>query len=86
MNQPFLPFTRPSIDEETIAGVAAVLRSGWITTGPQAQAFEAVRGAVAMTLRQQTFVTAMRQYLQLLAGDARLEGVELDAADTPLVQ
>ncbi len=45
MNQPFLPFTRPSIDEETIAGVAAVLRSGWITTGPQAQAFEAALSA-----------------------------------------
>jgi len=41
MSQPFLPFTRPSIDEETISGVAAVLRSGWITTGPQAHAFEA---------------------------------------------
>ncbi|MGB0128294.1 MAG: DegT/DnrJ/EryC1/StrS aminotransferase family protein [Rhodocyclaceae bacterium] len=38
--QPFLPFTRPSIDEETIAGVAAVLRSGWITSGPQVKAFE----------------------------------------------
>lgn len=37
----FLPFTRPSLDEETIAGVAEVLRSGWITTGPQARAFEA---------------------------------------------
>jgi dTDP-4-amino-4,6-dideoxygalactose transaminase len=37
----FLPFTRPSIDEATIAGVAEVLRSGWITTGAQAQAFEA---------------------------------------------
>jgi dTDP-4-amino-4,6-dideoxygalactose transaminase len=38
---PFLPFVRPDIDEETIAGVADVLRSGWITTGPQNQAFEA---------------------------------------------
>jgi dTDP-4-amino-4,6-dideoxygalactose transaminase len=37
----FLPFTRPSIDEETIAGVAQVLRSGWITSGPQVKAFEA---------------------------------------------
>ncbi|WP_206952342.1 DegT/DnrJ/EryC1/StrS family aminotransferase [Trinickia acidisoli] len=37
---PFLPFVRPEIDEETIAGVAEVLRSGWITTGPQNQAFE----------------------------------------------
>lgn len=38
---PFLPFTRPEIDEETIQGVVEVLRSGWITTGPQNQKFEA---------------------------------------------
>jgi len=38
---PFLPFVKPEIDEETIAGVVDVLRSGWITTGPQNQAFEA---------------------------------------------
>jgi len=38
---PFLPFTRPTIDDETIAGVAEVLRSGWITSGPQVKAFEA---------------------------------------------
>jgi multidrug transporter EmrE-like cation transporter len=37
----FLPFTRPSIDEATIAGVAEVLRSGWITSGPQVREFEA---------------------------------------------
>jgi hypothetical protein len=37
----FLPFTRPTIDEATIAGVAEVLRSGWLTSGPQVQAFEA---------------------------------------------
>ena len=37
----FLPFTRPSIDEETIAAVGAVLRSGWISSGPKVQAFEA---------------------------------------------
>jgi hypothetical protein len=36
-----LPFTRPSIDEETIAGVAEVLRSGWITSGPKVKEFEA---------------------------------------------
>jgi peptidyl-prolyl cis-trans isomerase C len=51
-----------------------------------AQSFDAVRGAVAMALRQQTYVTALRQYLQLLAGQAVIEGVDLDAADTPLVQ
>lgn len=37
----YLPFTRPDIDEETIAGVVEVLRSGWITSGPQVKAFEA---------------------------------------------
>jgi peptidyl-prolyl cis-trans isomerase C len=48
--------------------------------------FEAVRGAVALALRQQAFITALRQYLQLLAGDALVEGVDLDGAPTPLVQ
>jgi dTDP-4-amino-4,6-dideoxygalactose transaminase len=38
----FLPFSRPSIDEETIAAVGEVLRSGWITSGPKNQAFEAL--------------------------------------------
>jgi dTDP-4-amino-4,6-dideoxygalactose transaminase len=41
----FLPFTRPSIDEETIADVGNVLRSGWITSGPKVQAFEAALSA-----------------------------------------
>lgn len=45
MTQPFLPFTRPTIDEETIAAVADVLRSGWITSGPKVQAFEAALSA-----------------------------------------
>jgi len=51
-----------------------------------AQSFESVHGAVANSLRQQVFVNALKQYLQLLAGQAVVEGVELDAADTPLVQ
>jgi len=37
----FLNFTRPDIDEETIADVANVLRSGWITSGPKVKALEA---------------------------------------------
>lgn len=36
----FLPFTRPDIDEATIAAVADVLRSGWITTGPRCAELE----------------------------------------------
>ena len=41
MSAPFLPITRPTIDEETIAGVADVLRSGWITSGPKVKELEA---------------------------------------------
>lgn len=41
MTQAFLPFAKPVIDEATIASVADVLRSGWITSGPKVQAFEA---------------------------------------------
>jgi dTDP-4-amino-4,6-dideoxygalactose transaminase len=41
MTEAFLPFSRPTIDEATIAAVADVLRSGWITSGPKVQAFEA---------------------------------------------
>ncbi len=52
----------------------------------QVPAFEAVKSAVAQALRQQTFTTALRQYLQLLAGQAQVQGVDLDASATPLVQ
>ena len=37
---PFLPFTKPSIDEQTIAAVGDVLRSGWLTSGLKVKAFE----------------------------------------------
>lgn len=36
----YLPFTRPTFDEETIQGVAEVLRSGWVASGPQVLALE----------------------------------------------
>jgi dTDP-4-amino-4,6-dideoxygalactose transaminase len=39
--EPFLPFTRPTVDDATIAGVCDVLRSGWLSSGPQVKAFEA---------------------------------------------
>jgi len=37
---PYLKFAGPVIDEATVAGVADVLRSGWITSGPWVEAFE----------------------------------------------
>lgn len=48
--------------------------------------FEAVRTAVAQALRQQAFATAVRQYVSVLAGCAKIEGVALDGSATPLVQ
>ena len=39
-NTPFIPFTRPSFNQETIDAVSAVLRSGWVTSGPKLAEFE----------------------------------------------
>ena len=51
----FLPFAMPDLGEEEVEAVVRVLRSGWITTGPEVQAFErefaeyvGVRHAVAV--------------------------------------
>jgi dTDP-4-amino-4,6-dideoxygalactose transaminase len=39
-SNPEIPFYVPSVGEEEIEAVAATLRSGWLTTGPQAVQFE----------------------------------------------
>ena len=52
----------------------------------QTTAFDEVRASIALLLRQQAWINALRQYLQLLAGAAEVEGVQLDTADSPLVQ
>ena len=44
MTQPFIPFTKPTIDEATISAVTDVLRSGWITSGPKVLDFEKALG------------------------------------------
>ncbi|MDR2011515.1 MAG: DegT/DnrJ/EryC1/StrS family aminotransferase [Rhodanobacter sp.] len=36
----FIPFARPDIGQAEIDAVAHALRSGWVTTGPEARAFE----------------------------------------------
>lgn len=48
--------------------------------------FEQVRHAVSQALHQQSFATALSQYLRLLAGQARVSCVDLDGAPSPLVQ
>ena len=54
----FLPFARPVIDEETIAAVVDVLRSGWITTGPQVEAFESALSGYLGGRAVRTFTSA----------------------------
>jgi len=57
---PLLPFTRPCIDEETIAAVAEVLRSGWLASGPKVAQLEAALSAYlgGRPVRTQTSATA----------------------------
>lgn len=38
---PFIPFTRPHFNQETIDAVGEVLRSSWVTSGPKLAEFEA---------------------------------------------
>lgn len=54
--------------------------------GGEDLAYEEVREPVLLALRQHSWATALRQYLSVLAGRARLDGVSLDGSDTPLVQ
>jgi dTDP-4-amino-4,6-dideoxygalactose transaminase len=54
----FLPFTRPTIDEATVRAVGDVLRSGWITTGPNVGAFEAELSAYVGGRHVRTFTSA----------------------------
>jgi dTDP-4-amino-4,6-dideoxygalactose transaminase len=55
-----LPFTRPTIDEETIQSVAEVLRSGWLATGPKVAALEAALSSYlgGRPVRTQTSATS----------------------------
>jgi peptidyl-prolyl cis-trans isomerase C len=54
--------------------------------GGEAQPFEQVREAVALSLQQQAWILALRQYLRVLGGAAELEHVDFEVADSPLVQ
>lgn len=48
--------------------------------------YEAVAEKIAAKLRSASEESALRQYIRMLAGGATLEGVDLNAAATPLVQ
>lgn len=48
--------------------------------------FAELQAQIGARLALQSQATALRQYMQLLVGQADVEGVELEGADTPLVQ
>lgn len=48
--------------------------------------FEAVRDMIAADLDRQSTQRAIHQYLHILVGQAEIEGVELEGANSPLVQ
>ncbi|WP_241559582.1 peptidylprolyl isomerase [Hydrogenophaga sp. NH-16] len=49
-------------------------------------AYEEVADAIRQRLQHQSRATALRQYMRLLVGQAKVEGIELEGADSPLVQ
>jgi perosamine synthetase len=64
-----IPFHRPSIGEREIAAAVAVLRSGWLTTGARAHAFEeafAVRAGVRHALAVNSATAALHLALEAL--------------------
>jgi len=71
--KPMLPFTRPSIDEDTIAAVAEVLRSGWLASGPKVAQLEAELSAYlgGRPVRSQTSATAGLEMALLACGIGR---------------
>jgi dTDP-4-amino-4,6-dideoxygalactose transaminase len=65
-----IPFTRPTLDEETIQGVVEVLRSGWVASGPNVVAFEAALSKYlgGRPVRTQTSATASMEMALLACG------------------
>ena len=48
--------------------------------------FEVVKEQLAQFLAEQVRVRALKQYLQILVGQANIQGVELEGANSPLLQ
>ena len=48
--------------------------------------FEEAQARIASLLAQQSRARALHQYIRVMAGRAQVEGIELEAADSPLVQ
>ncbi len=87
-----VPFLRPFIGEPEIDEMVAVLRSGWLTTGPRVTRFErefatAVRGAHAIAVNSCTAALHLAvDALGLRAGDAVLVPTMTFAATAEVVR
>jgi dTDP-4-amino-4,6-dideoxygalactose transaminase len=80
MTAPFLPFTRPAIDAQSIAAVADVFRSGQLASGPKVQAFEAALAAYLGSGRHVRVMTSATAGLEMA-----LEAAGIGEGDEVLV-
>ena len=78
--KPFLPFTRPSIDEQSIAAVADVFRSGQLASGPKVAEFEAALAAYVGGNRRIRVMTSATAGLEMA-----LEVAGIGAGDEVIV-
>lgn len=89
----------PEFDRAVFDGAAEGLLPGLVTTRygfhiidivrripGRALPFEVVHGSVAAYLATRVEAEALRQYVAVLAGRARIEGVDLATSGTPLMQ
>jgi len=74
-----VPFSRPVMAPEATTGVARVLRSGWVTTGPECAAFEDELAAW-LGVRNAVTVSSCTAAIEL-----SLRGLHLDAGSRVLV-
>jgi dTDP-4-amino-4,6-dideoxygalactose transaminase len=75
-----LPFTRPAIDEQSIAAVAQVLRSGQLASGPKVHDFEAALRAYLGGERHLRVMTSATAGLEMA-----LEAAGIGAGDEVIV-
>ncbi|MDO5101869.1 MAG: hypothetical protein Q4D91_03075 [Lautropia sp.] len=76
----------PEVDEAACRRCYTQQVARAVARGQAAPPFEQVAGDIAQALRAANQDAAWRQYAQLLLGRARIEGIDLAGADTPLVQ